>query len=32
MTSPENQKQQNTKNGCIGCLGISIILILGMGA
>lgn len=32
MTSTDNKKQQDIKNGCIGCLGISVILVLGMGA
>ena len=32
MTSTETKKQQDIKNGCIGCLGISVILVLGMGA
>ena len=32
MTKTEEAKQADLKNGCIGCLGISIILILGMGA
>ena len=32
MTSPEIKKQKDIKNGCIGCLGISVILVLGMGA
>jgi hypothetical protein len=29
MTSPENQKQQNTKNGCIGCLAVILFIIFG---
>jgi hypothetical protein len=32
MTSPENQKQQDLKNGCIGCLSVSAILALGVVA
>jgi len=32
MTSTDNKKQQDIKNGCIGCLGIFVILVLGMSA
>lgn len=32
MNSPENAKQQKFKNGCIGCLTIFAVLLLGMGA
>ena len=32
MTSKDNKKQQDMKNGCIGCLGVSVVLVLGMGA
>ena len=32
MTSTDNKKQQDMKNGCIGCLGISVVLVLGVGA
>ena len=32
MVSPENQKQQDLKNGCIGCLSVSAILVLGVVA
>jgi uncharacterized protein YktA (UPF0223 family) len=32
MTSSENKKQQDLKNGCIGCLSIFVILVVGLGA
>lgn len=32
MTSPENQKQQDLKNGCVGCLTIFTLLLLSIGA
>jgi hypothetical protein len=30
MTPEEDKKKENLKNGCIGCLGIIVILFLGM--